>query len=162
MFKEFKLEAVRILDTGTKTGREIEKDLEIGTGQVYRWEMLFVEDGGACVPRQRQALRRGAGRASQGQQESSRGTGHPAKSGGHRFFCEYTTRESENFSGFLIRRREVCGLRCRDSLSQMVMAPYPSGKGEACKALCIGSIPVGALTPLLRECCRTRVTNGHI
>jgi len=31
--KEFKLEAVRMLEAG-KTGREIEQDLEIGSGQV--------------------------------------------------------------------------------------------------------------------------------
>ena len=48
--KEFKLEAVRMLEAGTKTGREIEQDLEIGGGQVYRWKKLFVEDGGRAVP----------------------------------------------------------------------------------------------------------------
>ena len=35
--KEFKLEAVRMLEAGEKNGREIEKDLGIGSGQVYRW-----------------------------------------------------------------------------------------------------------------------------
>ena len=48
--KEFKLEAVRMLESGTKTGREIEQDLEIGAGQVYRWRKLFVEDGGVRSP----------------------------------------------------------------------------------------------------------------
>ena len=48
--KEFKLEAVRMLEAGTKTGREIEQDLEIGAGQVYRWRKLFVEDGGRAFP----------------------------------------------------------------------------------------------------------------
>ena len=48
--KEFKLEAVRMLEGGTKTAREIEQDLEIGSGQVYRWKKLFVEDGGRAFP----------------------------------------------------------------------------------------------------------------
>ena len=48
--KEFKLEAVQMLQEGTKTGREIEKDLGIGSGQVYRWKKLFAEDGARAFP----------------------------------------------------------------------------------------------------------------
>ena len=48
--KEFKLEAVRMLEAGTKTGREIEQDLGVGSGQVYRWKKLFAEDGGVRSP----------------------------------------------------------------------------------------------------------------
>ena len=34
--KEFKLDAVRMLEAGEKAGHEIEHDLGIGSGQVYR------------------------------------------------------------------------------------------------------------------------------
>jgi len=48
--KEFKLEAVRMLEAGTRSGREIETDLGVGSGQVYRWRKQFVEDGGRAFP----------------------------------------------------------------------------------------------------------------
>ena len=35
--KEFKLEAVRMLEAGDRTGQQIEHDLGIGSGQVYKW-----------------------------------------------------------------------------------------------------------------------------
>ena len=35
--REFKLEAIRLLESGTKPGHEIEHDLGIGKGQIYRW-----------------------------------------------------------------------------------------------------------------------------
>ena len=35
--REFKEQAVRMLEEGRKSGHEIEAELSIGTGQVYRW-----------------------------------------------------------------------------------------------------------------------------
>ena len=35
--REFKEQAVRMLEEGRKSGHEIEAELGIGTGQVYRW-----------------------------------------------------------------------------------------------------------------------------
>jgi transposase len=42
--REFKVEAVRMLDGG-KTGNEIEAELGIGSGQVYRWRKQLAEEG---------------------------------------------------------------------------------------------------------------------
>jgi hypothetical protein len=36
--KEFKIEAVRLFETSSKSGREIEQDLGIGKGVLYRWK----------------------------------------------------------------------------------------------------------------------------
>ena len=44
--KEFKLEAVRMLEAGGKPGHQIEKDLGIGSGQVYKWS----ESAGIMTP----------------------------------------------------------------------------------------------------------------
>jgi transposase len=35
--REFKVEAVRLLNTSGKSGHEIEADLGIGTGMIYKW-----------------------------------------------------------------------------------------------------------------------------
>lgn len=35
--REFKEDAVRLLESGTKTGHQIEEDLGIGHGLIYRW-----------------------------------------------------------------------------------------------------------------------------
>jgi len=35
--REFKEQAVRMLEEGSKTGHQIEQELGIGSGQVYRW-----------------------------------------------------------------------------------------------------------------------------
>ena len=35
--KEFKIEAVQLFETSSKSGREIEQDLGIGKGVLYRW-----------------------------------------------------------------------------------------------------------------------------
>jgi transposase-like protein len=48
--KEFELEAIRLLESGTKPGHEIERDLGIGSGQVYRWRKQFSEDGARAFP----------------------------------------------------------------------------------------------------------------
>jgi len=48
--KEFKLDAIRLLESGTKPGHEIERDLGIGSGQIYRWRSQFKEDGARSFP----------------------------------------------------------------------------------------------------------------
>jgi len=48
--KEFKLEAVRMLEAGEKSGHEIEKDLGIGSGQVYRWRKELEAAGERAFP----------------------------------------------------------------------------------------------------------------
>lgn len=44
--REFKVEAVALLDRGEKSGHEIEKDLGIGSGQIYRWRRQLAAEGG--------------------------------------------------------------------------------------------------------------------
>jgi len=48
--KEFKLEAVRMVEAGEKNGHQIEKDLGIGSGQVYRWRKEFEAAGERAFP----------------------------------------------------------------------------------------------------------------
>ncbi len=43
--REFKIEAVRLLETSGKPGHEIEKELGIGTGQIYRWRAQLGQEG---------------------------------------------------------------------------------------------------------------------
>jgi transposase-like protein len=35
--REFKVEAVRLLETSGKSGHDLERELGIGGGQIYRW-----------------------------------------------------------------------------------------------------------------------------
>jgi transposase len=42
--REFKVEAVRLLDSSGKNGHEIEKDLGIGSGLIYRWRTQLAEE----------------------------------------------------------------------------------------------------------------------
>jgi len=42
--REFKEEAVRLLETSGKNGHEIEKDLGIGSGQIYRWRVQLAQE----------------------------------------------------------------------------------------------------------------------
>ena len=44
--REFKVETVRLLETSGKNGQEIEKDLGIGRGQIYRWRKQLAGEGG--------------------------------------------------------------------------------------------------------------------
>ena len=48
--KEFKLEAVRMLEAGEKPGHQIEQDLGIGSGQVYRWRKELEASGERAFP----------------------------------------------------------------------------------------------------------------
>jgi transposase len=42
--REFKEEAVKLLETSGKGGHEIEKDLGIGSGQIYRWRAQLAQE----------------------------------------------------------------------------------------------------------------------
>jgi transposase-like protein len=44
--REFKMEAVRLLETSGKSGREIEDDLGIPRGQVYGWRRQLAGENG--------------------------------------------------------------------------------------------------------------------
>ena len=48
--KEFKLEAVRMLEAGDRTGKQIEQDLGIGSGQAHRWRREFEASGEHAFP----------------------------------------------------------------------------------------------------------------
>jgi transposase len=48
--KEFKLEAVRMLEAGDRTGQQIELDLGIGSGQVYKWRKELAASGQRAFP----------------------------------------------------------------------------------------------------------------
>jgi len=48
--KEFKLEAVRMLEAGERSGKKIEKDLGIGSGQIYKWRQELVASGERAFP----------------------------------------------------------------------------------------------------------------
>jgi transposase len=48
--KEFKLEAVRLLEAGGKSAHQIEKDLGIGNGLIYRWRSQLPEYGARAFP----------------------------------------------------------------------------------------------------------------
>jgi transposase len=43
--REFKVEAVRLLNTSGKSGHEIEADLGIGSGSIYRWRKQLEAEG---------------------------------------------------------------------------------------------------------------------
>lgn len=43
--RDFKVQAVAMLERGEKSGHDIEKDLGIGSGQVYRWRKQLAGEG---------------------------------------------------------------------------------------------------------------------
>jgi len=43
--REFKIEAVQLLNTSGKSGHEIEEDLGIGAGCIYRWRKQLESEG---------------------------------------------------------------------------------------------------------------------
>ena len=47
--REFEIEAVRMHEEGVKSGREIEAELGIGSGQVCRWRKELQAEGGGNV-----------------------------------------------------------------------------------------------------------------
>jgi transposase len=48
--REFKLEALRLLETSGKSAAEIERDLGIGQGCLSRWKRKFSADGEQAFP----------------------------------------------------------------------------------------------------------------
>jgi len=42
--REFKVEAVRLLETSGKGGHELERELGIGGGQIYRWRAQLAQE----------------------------------------------------------------------------------------------------------------------
>jgi transposase-like protein len=47
---EFKKEAIRLLDTRRKGGRELEQELGLSVGQIYRWRKELRIDGKNAFP----------------------------------------------------------------------------------------------------------------
>ena len=47
---EFKREAVRLLETSGKSASQIERDLGIGKGNLWRWEKKLTRDGKHAFP----------------------------------------------------------------------------------------------------------------
>ena len=50
--REFKLEALRLLETSGKSASQIEQDLGIGKGNLWRWKRKLTEDGEQAFPGQ--------------------------------------------------------------------------------------------------------------
>ena len=50
--REFKLEALRLLETSGKSAVQIERDLGIGSGNLYRWKRKLAKDGQYAFPGQ--------------------------------------------------------------------------------------------------------------
>jgi transposase len=48
--REFKQEAVRLLETSGKSTSELERDLDIGRGNLWRWKREFAENGEDAFP----------------------------------------------------------------------------------------------------------------
>ena len=48
--REFKLEALRLLETSGKSATQIEHDLGIGKGNLYRWKRKLLQDGQDAFP----------------------------------------------------------------------------------------------------------------
>ena len=50
--REFKQEAVRLLETSGKSASELERELGIGKGNLWRWKREFAADGEDAFPGQ--------------------------------------------------------------------------------------------------------------
>ena len=48
--REFKMEAVRLLETSGKSARQLERELGIGSGNLSRWKGEFGADGEDAFP----------------------------------------------------------------------------------------------------------------
>jgi transposase len=48
--REFKLEALRLLESSGKSASQIEQDLGIGSGNLYRWKRKLAKDGQDAFP----------------------------------------------------------------------------------------------------------------
>ena len=47
---DFKVEAVRLLETSGKSASQLERELGIGKGNLWRWKRKFAADGGDAFP----------------------------------------------------------------------------------------------------------------
>jgi transposase len=48
--REFKLEALRLLESSGKSAAQLERELGIGAGNLYRWKRKFGQDGEDAFP----------------------------------------------------------------------------------------------------------------
>ena len=48
--REFKMEAVRLLETSGKSATQLERELGIGKGNLWRWKRDFAADGEDAFP----------------------------------------------------------------------------------------------------------------
>ena len=48
--REFKMEAVRLLETSGKSAAQLERELGIGAGNLWRWKREFAADGEDAFP----------------------------------------------------------------------------------------------------------------
>jgi transposase len=48
--REFKMEAVRLLETSGKSAAQLERELGIGSGNLWRWKRDFAADGEDAFP----------------------------------------------------------------------------------------------------------------
>ena len=48
--REFKMEAVRLLETSGKSARQLEHELGIGAGNLWRWRKKYAADGEDAFP----------------------------------------------------------------------------------------------------------------
>lgn len=48
--REFKLEAVRLLETSGRSASQLERELGIGKGNLWRWKRAFKADGEGAFP----------------------------------------------------------------------------------------------------------------
>jgi transposase len=47
---EFKLEAIQLLETSGRSASQLERDLDIGRGSLWRWKREFAADGEEAFP----------------------------------------------------------------------------------------------------------------
>ncbi len=50
--REFRIEAVRLLETSDKSAAQLERELGIGKGNLSRWKRKLAEEGGDAFPGQ--------------------------------------------------------------------------------------------------------------
>ena len=48
--REFKLEAIQLLETSGRSASQLERDLDIGRGSLWRWKREFAADGEEAFP----------------------------------------------------------------------------------------------------------------
>jgi len=48
--REFKLEAIQLLETSGRSASQLERELDIGRGSLWRWKREFAADGEEAFP----------------------------------------------------------------------------------------------------------------